>query len=426
MAVTAGKDMFNQYSITFQLPAVLKLTNYGNIQSIQGDFADGSGYRNITTNTSFTVNYPDTGQKIIQFKITLATGQIFTSRTGIWIYPGNANMNLSQTKKSSKTMEERGSLENNDVEIPGTSAHSGGELQIHYSAANQYTHNITNPLIIAEGFDPWRLTSPNDPTQNVQFDDFWNNRFNYGNLENLLEGSYDIIYVDYNNGTDAIERNSAPLTDVINWVNSHKTGTQQNVVMGISMGGLVARYALRTMELNSQPHQTRLFISLDAPMLGANVPIGLQALDTHLENVQIKIGPLSGTIAYITTAGRLIKALQVYSTPAAKEMLTYYVRQNINNLIMDIHTPFTQTLNNLGYPQNCTNVAVSNGSQCASVVPGITPGSDYLKFSGHYNTTFLGSLLFPDVAAIAGTFTNYPQLLLGIIPGRNDLICSLM
>jgi len=429
MAVTAGRDMFNQDSITFQLPGALKLTNYGNIQSIQGDFADGSGYRNITTNTSFTINYADTGQKIIQFKITLATGQIFTSRTGIWIYPSNANMNLSQTKKSSKTIEERGFLENNDVEIPGTSAHSGGELQIHYSAANLYTHNITNPLIIAEGFDPWQLASPNDPTQNVQFDDFWGSaQLGYygSDLYNLLQNNYDIIYVDYNNGTDAIERNAALLTDVINWVNSHKTGAQQNVVMGISMGGLVARYALRTMELNSQPHQTRLFISLDAPMLGANVPIGLQALDTHLENAQIKIGPLFGTVAYITTAGRLVKALQVYSTPAAKEMLTYYVRQNVNNLIMDnsIHAQFTQTLNNLGYPQNCTNVAVSNGSQCASLVPGITPGSDYLKFSGHYNTTFLGSLLFPIGAAIAGTFTNYPQLLLGIIPGRNDLICN--
>ena len=50
--------------------------------------------------------------------------------------------------------------------------------------------------------------------------------------------------------------------------------------MGISMGGLVARYALAhmTKTLGSASPQTRLLISHDSPHKGANVPLGLQYL----------------------------------------------------------------------------------------------------------------------------------------------------
>jgi hypothetical protein len=53
---------------------------------------------------------------------------------------------------------------------------------------------------------------------------------------------------------------------------------QQNVVMGLSMGGLVARYALAEMTKNSVDTETRLLITHDSPHRGANVPLGLQYL----------------------------------------------------------------------------------------------------------------------------------------------------
>src|SRR5690606_13123572 len=65
---------------------------------------------------------------------------------------------------------------------------------------------------------------------------------------------------------------------------------QPNVVLGQSMGGVIARWALRDMEDKGQNHQTRLFISYDAPHQGANVPQGYQHLARHARDLYIKTG----------------------------------------------------------------------------------------------------------------------------------------
>ena len=44
------------------------------------------------------------------------------------------------------------------------------------------------------------------------------------------------------------------------------------------MGGQISRYALAYMEANNIEHNTRLWVSIDSPHLGANIPIGLQTL----------------------------------------------------------------------------------------------------------------------------------------------------
>ena len=98
---------------------------------------------------------------------------------------------------------------------------------------------------------------------------------------------YDIIYVDWLNGVDDMRRNAELLETVIEWANTQKTdngSTEKNVVLGQSMGGVIARYALREMELENVDHETRLYISHDAPHQGANVPYGLQFMARHARN----------------------------------------------------------------------------------------------------------------------------------------------
>ena len=54
-----------------------------------------------------------------------------------------------------------------------------------------------------------------------------------------------------------IRDNARLLIKIIDWVNAEKitAGSEEpNIVLGESMGGLVARYALRTMELEGRPH----------------------------------------------------------------------------------------------------------------------------------------------------------------------------
>lgn len=54
------------------------------------------------------------------------------------------------------------------------------------------------------------------------------------------------------------------------------------------MGGLVARYALRSMEIQNQMHGVDKFISFDSPHLGANVPVGFQKLLEDVDDVDIR------------------------------------------------------------------------------------------------------------------------------------------
>ncbi len=108
-----------------------------------------------------------------------------------------------------------------------------------------------------------------------------NQRTNYdlnGQLDD--EAGYDLIFVDYYT-MDPIPGNAENLEEIINWVNAKKVlnavgQLEQNVVMGISMGGLVSRYCLASMTKRSQPTQTRLLLTQDSPHQGANIPIGLQ------------------------------------------------------------------------------------------------------------------------------------------------------
>jgi len=146
----------------------------------------------------------------------------------------------------------------------------------------------------------------------------------------LYDSSYDIIYVDNNDGTDDIKRNAALLADVIKWVNTQKQtngSSEPNVVMGISMGGLVARIALCQLEKQGYNHQTRLFISMDSPYNGANIPVGIQAAVLHANTLHFWIG-IPGHKVEIKLADYvedISKGVKLLNSMAASQMLFYKV-----------------------------------------------------------------------------------------------------
>lgn len=114
---------------------------------------------------------------------------------------------------------------------------------------------LVRPLIVVEGFDPGHLFTPENQFGFSDFFTFTTLVERSGsNLINQLQGNtqqYDIIYVDWANGTDFLQRNALLLERVIRWVNEQKAidgSTQPNVVLGQSMGGVISRWALRDME----------------------------------------------------------------------------------------------------------------------------------------------------------------------------------
>lgn len=78
-------------------------------------------------------------------------------------------------------------------------------------------------------------------------------------------------------------KNSFALEAVIAWVNSVKIAQKKMLtVLGQSMGGAVARYALADMEQSSLDHKTMPFVSHDAPQQGANIPVSVQYMFRHV------------------------------------------------------------------------------------------------------------------------------------------------
>lgn len=243
---------------------------------------------------------------------------------------------------------------------------------------------ITRPLIVVEGFDTGSITSPEEAYGDRDVSDFIQqiNTFNEaGELATLLDNNqqYDIIYVNWTNGTDAIQENALVLEAVINWVNTNKVGAVPNVLLGQSMGGVIGRYTLAKMETDNELHDVRLFVAHDSPMQGANTPLSLQYFSRHAYDQYTSAPVLYGLVEIvIPTVLNLVElmslnnldiafpsvedVLTLQDTPAAMQMNYHYVDYS-SNPTMDIHTAWQQEFEDAGYPTQSRNVAISNGNE---------------------------------------------------------------
>lgn len=147
-------------------------------------------------------------------------------------------------------------------------------------------------------------------------------------------------------------------------VNNEKVGSEELIVIGVSMSGLVGRWALRKMENDGIVHNVKLFIPFDTPHQGANVPVSLTQIywaanPSFLTNVFLRI---------FSTFGNYYSAIQ---TPAATQMLLHWGKPNQYGVggrhpEFDFLRSRLQAMGNGGYPQNCRNIAMINGSMNAS------------------------------------------------------------
>ena len=225
---------------------------------------------------------------------------------------------------------------------------------------------LDNPIIVIDGFDPG--DSRDIPALYAALD------FNGSNLADILrDEGYDMVALnfpqyttngnDIDGGADYIQRNAMVLIELINLINNQKVGNEELVVIGPSMGGLIARYGLSYMEQNSLSHETRLYISFDSPHLGANIPIGFQYLINYFAKDQ-------------ANAEAQLIVDNVLNSSAAKEMLIDHYSGHLlagsdfeqdPSLLLPVGAPdfrdaFQTELDNLGFPLNVRNVSMINGS----------------------------------------------------------------
>ena len=265
------------------------------------DFGNGQGYQQASWNAPLAVQYSSAGTYRVKVKISYAG----TTAVGPATYESQFDLQVLATTSPSQSQAAKGPTPQGangtngwvypqgalTVTFGPTAAHSGGKVTIVYGGLSR--RQITKPLIVAEGYDPSTIAPSLQSNYNVK--NFLNylllgynglnvrDEFGADNYSSSTSAAYDLIFIDYNNGTDDIRRNAALFEDVVRYVNQQKQGGtasgQQNVVLGISMGGLVARYGLAEME-KAQPGSTntRLLITHDSPHRGANTPLGIQAL----------------------------------------------------------------------------------------------------------------------------------------------------
>ncbi|WP_299228562.1 T9SS type A sorting domain-containing protein [uncultured Psychroserpens sp.] len=206
-------------------------------------------------------------------------------------------------------------------------------------------------------------------------------------------------------GADYMERNAMILVDLINTLNADKVGDEELVIIGPSMGGLISRYALNYMENQALDHQTRLWISFDAPHHGANVPLGFQ----HQFNF---LGFGLGDGLNVTQLQPIVNGL--LKSPAARQLLVDHFESHLASgsevdfdpakLLPEAHpfkAIFDASINGLtptGFPQNTRNVSIINGS-------GI--GAPYQAINGDNIEPSFSALLLQDLPLPdAGPVTN--------------------
>ncbi|WP_188462613.1 T9SS type A sorting domain-containing protein [Bizionia arctica] len=380
---------------TFNLAAsnIFNTTNQV-IENIQIDFNDDSGYKVVSLNQNMVVTYTEAGKKTITFKLTLANGDIITRQAHMEIQYSNEDLYSNSNRvitTFNSTITPDLSPYGETVSYPGT-----GEYETYLSADNI----LDKPIILVDGFDPGDGRDVTGIYELLNFND-GGTTSNLGDL--VRDEGFDVIILNFpiytrtadntviDGGVDFIERNAMLLVELINTINAEKVGIAENVIIGPSMGGLISRYAMNYMENQNMNHDTRLWISFDAPHHGANVPIGFQHQFNFLA---------FGLDDFWVLGNQNVEELQpiidgMLRSSAARQMLTDQFEPHITNsdnvtfnssLSLPRAHPFKAVfdgrMNNLtttGFPELSRNVSIINGSGINSRYPDNTTAANNLN-----------------------------------------------
>lgn len=327
------------------------------IHQYQIDFGNGNGFQTIQPGSQLEVLYNSAGNKTLILRAITDTDTLRTTSPVLLteVHPTNTTSGLlSATGRDGICYPDR------------TLVFGGANAYIRY--ADPDNPQITKPLIFVEGLDLGKANEASDPMTNItiRHGDFgWDVLTTgigpdpsdkkklidlevYRNLPGLIddftEQEYDVILLDFTDGADFIQDNAQVLIQLINWVNNEKITCEQNVIAGASMGGLITRYALATMEQANQNHDTRLYISFDAPHQGVNITAGVQALTKILHD----------DFPFLPNAKEGLESLR---RPATKQLLIHHIDEEYA-----LREALISEIDQLGYPQLCRNTSIVSGS----------------------------------------------------------------
>ncbi|MGY0426674.1 MAG: alpha/beta fold hydrolase, partial [Polaribacter sp.] len=402
------------FSISFKTDNLFKLHKHGKqIKKLQL-ITNGATFTLIANynllNGSFNTNYSTSGIKHLRFNITYSDNTTKTTYGKVYVNIPNSYLEgRNRGNMGSGISPIREIIADTDLAFKGYKAgdqliRGKNEYRIYYDTKNN-DQIINKPLYIIDGYDPGdkrkiQVNDPRyDPTKKSVLElmsyDIDNNPKNGNNInliDKLNELGYDVIIVNHpvyksngkeiDGGSDYIERNAFTFISLLRYIKSIQQGNEKAVVIGPSMGGLITRYALAYMEkeyaktgLEKWNHNTRLWVSFDAPHQGANIPIGVQkGIQYFAEKFKVE------------SAQEFIN--KQLDRPATKQMLVNYYRNNTNLPVgaPNFRNRFQNELDQLGMPKNLRKIALINGS-IIGALNGVSKGKyleidDELKYLG--------------------------------------------
>ncbi len=286
---------------------------------------------------------------------------------------------------------------------------------------------------------------------------------NMGNVRRLmseyLQAGYTIVTLTYSDQHTYLQQKGLSVAEAIKSIANWQTSSEKSTLIGYSLGGVAARYALTTLESESIEHNVENYISIDSPHKGANIPLSLQfmiqfmysALDKWEKDATSDFGHLVSSVsssfnmfavaALTGSPEALVKAISesdgnelfrelIKSEDEASQYLKYLNTVAVRQLLINhfqgspshaLHGELMSELNALGMPkQTRRNISVSNASRDGADLH--TPGTTLMTFdSGKYkdsnwwftasttdaDTSFSGHLRYPESSLEIKTKTGW-------------------
>jgi hypothetical protein len=228
---------------------------------------------------------------------------------------------------------------------------ASGKAAVYYGAGHK---TVVNALILAQGFD----LGPNELWTRLN-EPYGNNKRRL--LDQLLAAGLDIVLLDFDDPHTYIQANAGVVVSCIRQAIKERLGNAPLIVGGVSMGGMVTRYALATMEHHGEDHQTATYLSYDTPHNGVWVPLTIQQLVYSLEF-------LPGLPAELAT---------LLNSPAAQQLLWGWVAAaNYSGPVATaspLRGEFLDDLRRVGwFPSRPRKLGVANGAD--GIRRNVTPG----------------------------------------------------
>lgn len=404
--ITGFAENIQGATINFLLAEELFFTNNANenIQSIELDFGNGSGFQPVLMNEIYPVNYSGAG-RYIEIKARLTVKNTITSEekelhAHLTIYRKNLDHITAALAKSKLGVAQEDPTGNSiyreyfptdePIKIKNNSgvnfeliANPQNTIEATFVMNPKNTSGkLRRPLIIVDGFDYQNKRDfySTKKQSGLHFDNDFRGLFELLNgdpskwdegqsdnssqsanlVSSLQDYGFDLVFVNWMNGAGNVYTNAQLLRDFLNKrINSSKyrdSKTEEIVLFGPSMGGVITRIALKKMEDADEEHCVKSWVSFDAPQNGANIPMTLQQSIVIGADLKPDESNIVGKKALLDSEAASQLLLDHYSEEFSfGGKVTYTNKQEHSNLYAELQS--------LEIPQLSSNYAITNGGK---------------------------------------------------------------